>query len=203
MNRELPLQTKLLLAASDVAAWLVPLLLAALAGAIALVSAGRRDARLGLAVDRALLALPLAGPLLRQMLAERAMVMLGHLLAARVEFRLALAATGAAIGNRAVAAALDAAREALERGEGPVAALARGGVFPEVALELVRIGEETGDLPGMLRRAADLSRREVEAASAVILSLVTPVSILALGLLIGAIIWGVFGSVLEVYEIGP
>jgi type II secretory pathway component PulF len=55
----------------------------------------------------------------------------------------------------------------------------------------------------MLRRAADLSRREVEAASAVILSLVTPVSILALGLLIGAIIWGVFGSVLEVYEIGP
>lgn len=203
MNRELPLQTKLLLAASDVAAWLVPLLLAALAGAIALVSAGRRDARLGLAVDRALLALPLAGPLLRQMLAERAMVMLGHLLAARVEFRLALAATGAAIGNRAVAAALDAAREALERGEGPVAALARGGIFPEVALELVRIGEETGDLPGMLRRAADLSRREVEAASAVILSLVTPVSILALGLLIGAIIWGVFGSVLEVYEIGP
>ena len=203
MNRELPLQTRVLLAASDVAAWLVPLLFVALAGAIVLVAASRRDARLGLAVDRALLALPVAGPLLRQMLAERAMVMLGHLLAARVEFRVALAATGAAIGNRAVAAALDAARAALERGEGPVAALAHGGVFPEVALELVRIGEETGDLPGMLRRAADLARREVEAASAVILSLVTPVSILALGLLIGAIIWGVFGSVLEVYEIGP
>lgn len=203
LHRELPVQTRMLLAASDLAAWLVPLALVVLGLAVLAFAAGRRDARLGLAIDRALLRLPLAGPLLRQILAERAMVMLGHLLAARVEFRLALSATGAAIGNRAVAAALDAARIGLERGEGPVAALATGGVFPDFALELVRIGEETGDLPGMLRRAADLARREVEATSAVILSLVTPVSILALGVMIGAIIWGVFGSVLEVYDIVP
>jgi general secretion pathway protein F len=201
LGRALPLQTRILLGASDAAAWAAPAFALALAAMVALAAASRRDPRLALARDRFLLRLPLVGALLRQILAERIMVMLGHLLAARVEFRLALAATSAAIGNRVAAAALEDARAALERGEGPGAALANGDILPEFALELIRIGEETGDLPGMLRRGADLARREAEATTALVLGLVTPVSILALGLAIGAIIWGVFGSVLEVYDI--
>lgn len=201
LGRDLPVQTRLLLVASDAAAWAAPVVALALAAAVGFVGMSRRVPRLALARDRLLLRLPLAGALLRQILAERIMVMLGHLLAARVEFRLALAATAAAIGNRVVAAALDDARLALERGEGPGVALASGGILPEFALELIRIGEETGDLPGMLRRGADLARREAEATTALVLGLVTPVSILVLGVAIGAIIWGVFGSVLEVYDI--
>jgi general secretion pathway protein F len=81
------------------------------------------------------------------------------------------------------------------------AALAGTGFVPELALELVRIGEETGDVPAMLLRTSEILRREIEATASEWIAIVAPLSMILLGLLIGAIALAIFGTVLEVYDI--
>ena len=70
----------------------------------------------------------------------------------------------------------------------------------ELALELVRVGEETGDLATMLLKASDILRRDIEAATTELIGLVTPVSVVLLGLLIGVIAYALLGTVMEVYD---
>ena len=78
--------------------------------------------------------------------------------------------------------------------------LAEGKLLPDTALELVRVGEETGDLATMLAKAGDMLRREIEAATTELIGLVTPISIVLLGLLIGLIAYALLGTVMEVYD---
>ena len=80
------------------------------------------------------------------------------------------------------------------------AALAAGSLLPDLALELVRVGEETGDLAPMLLRASDILRRDIEATTTELIGLVTPVSIVVLGLLIGVVAYALLGTVMEVYD---
>jgi general secretion pathway protein F len=81
------------------------------------------------------------------------------------------------------------------------AALAAGGMLPDVAGELVRIGEETGELAPMLLNAGEVLRREFEAMTLELIGLVTPISIVLLGLLIGAVAAAILGTVMEVYDV--
>jgi type II secretory pathway component PulF len=78
--------------------------------------------------------------------------------------------------------------------------LAEGKLLPETALELVRVGEETGDLATMLAKAGGMLRQEIEAATTELIGLVTPISIVLLGLLIGLIAYALLGTVMEVYD---
>jgi general secretion pathway protein F len=90
--------------------------------------------------------------------------------------------------------------QGIERGDGIAAAFAASLVLPEVAGELVHIGEETGDLAAMLLKAGDILRQESEATSVELIAIVTPISIVLLGLLIGAVAAAILGTVMEVYD---
>jgi general secretion pathway protein F len=102
--------------------------------------------------------------------------------------------------NAAYRNGLAAAQRAVERGDRLSAALAAANLLPELALELVRVGEETGDLAAMLLKASDILRRDLEATTTELIALVTPVSIVLLGLLIGGIAYALLGTVMEVYD---
>ncbi len=65
----------------------------------------------------------------------------------------------------------------------------------------MRVGEETGDLAPMLLKAGDILRKEIEAASNEWLAIIGPLSMLILGLLIGAIALALFSTILDVYDI--
>jgi type IV pilus assembly protein PilC len=97
---------------------------------------------------------------------------------------------------------LAAAQRRIERGDGVAAALGDSGLLPDLAGELVRTGEEAGDLATMLLKASDILRREVEASSTELVGLVTPIAIVLLGLLIGTIAVAMLGTVMEFYDIG-
>jgi general secretion pathway protein F len=168
---------------------------------IAAAAIADRDPRFRLAMHRRLLGLPGLGTLLAKIEAERLLHLLGNLVAAGVELPLAVAATRAAMSNEAFRSGLEAAERGIERGDGVAASLAAGGMLPEMAGELVRIGEETGDLAAMLLKAGDILRREFEATSAELIALVTPISVVLLGLLIGAVAVAILGTVLEVYDV--
>ena len=160
----------------------------------------RRDPAFRAGFDRKLLALPGLGRMLMRSEAERLAFLLGNLLAAGVPAPDAAAAAGAAMTNTAYKSGLVAAQRAVERGDRLSAALAAGKLLPELALELLRVGEETGDLANMLLRASDILRRDIEATTSELIALVTPVSIVLLGLLIGVIAYALLGTVMEVYD---
>jgi general secretion pathway protein F len=159
-----------------------------------------RDAEFRAGLDRRLLGLPGVGRMLARSEAERVAFLLGNLVAAGVPVPDALAATGAAVSNAAYRRGLTAAQRAVERGDGLSRALAAGALLPELALELVRVGEETGDLATMLLKAGDILRRDIEATTTELIGLVTPISIVLLGLLIGVVAYALLGTVMEVYD---
>lgn len=199
-RREPPLMMQILLTLS---AWFQQ---AALPVALAVLVLGlyvvyrRRDPDFRAALDRRLLRLPGLGRVLAKSEAERVAFLLGNLIAAGVPVPDAAAATGAATANSAYRAGLSAAQRAIERGDRLSTALAAGGLLPELTLELVRVGEETGDLAPMLLKAGDILRRDIEATTTELVGLVTPVSIVLLGLVIGVIAYALLGTVMEVYD---
>ncbi|MGH7094724.1 MAG: type II secretion system F family protein [Stellaceae bacterium] len=200
-RHEPPLAMRLLLACS-MAFRESALPLALVAALLGLFAVWRwRDPGFRVALSRGALRMPLVGPLLAKIEAERVAFLLGNLMAAGVDLPSAMAATRAAVGNEAVRAGLATAEAGIERGDSVTASLAAGGLLPDLAGELVRVGEETGDLAAMLIKAGDLLRREIEATTGELIALVTPVSIVLLGLIIGAIAFALLGTVMEVYDL--
>src|SRR5580704_12923669 len=199
-HRDPPVAMVLLLAASD---WFrqgaLPLALL-LVAAIGFVVFRRRDPNFSAALDRRLLTLPLLGGLLARTEAERLAFLLGNLIAAGVAVPEAVAATGAATANAAYRVGLATAQQRIERGDKVSAVLGDGDLLPEFACELVRVGEETGDLATMLVKAGDILRREIEASITDMIGLITPVSIVLLGLVIGVFAYALLGTVMEVYD---
>jgi general secretion pathway protein F len=199
-RREPPLTMQFLLALSS---WFqhgaLPLLLI-VAVLAAYVVYRRRDPEFRAALDRRVLRLPGLGRMLGKSEAERLAFLLGNLVAAGVPVPDAAAAAAAAMTNAAYRSGLAAAQRAIERGDRLSAALAAGNLLPDLALELVRVGEETGDLATMLLKASDILRRDIEAATTEMIGLVTPISIVLLGLLIGVIAYALLGTVMEVYD---
>ncbi len=196
-----PLAMRFLLAASALFQdGSLPALALVLLGAAWFI-ARRRDPAFRVAASRRLLALPLVGALIAKVETERAALLLGTMLEAGVALPAALAAARDAAGNAALAAGLGASLRAVERGERLTASLEAAGAVPALALELVRVGEETGDLAPMLLKASDMLRKEIEATATEWIALVAPVSLVVLGLIVGLIALALFGTVLDVYDI--
>lgn len=190
----------LLLASSLFQTMAVPmLLLAALLAAYVVLRWRDRAFRARLA--RAAAALPAVGSLIVKLEAERLGFLLGTMIEAGIGLPAALAAAERGTANEAMRLGLVEAARSIERGERIAPALAATRFVPDLALELVRVGEETGDLAPMLHKASDMLHAEIEATATEWIALVAPLSMVALGLLIGAIALAMFSTVLEVYDI--
>jgi general secretion pathway protein F len=170
-------------------------------GVIGLFAVRYRDPGFRLAFHRRLLGLPGLGSLIGKLEAERLFYLLGNLVSAGVELPAALAATRAAMTSEAFRAGVALTEQGIERGDGIATAFAASGILPEVAGELVHIGAETGDLASMLLKAGDILRQEFEATSVELIAVVTPISIVLLGLLIGTVAVAILGTVMEVYDL--
>ncbi|MGH7090340.1 MAG: type II secretion system F family protein [Stellaceae bacterium] len=196
-----PLAMRLLLGASSLfSTTALPLLLLTLL--IAAYGAMRwRDPRFRVRIARAAASLPAIGTLLRKLEAERLSFLLGTMIEAGIALPAALSAAQGGTGNEAMRQGLAQAARSLERGERITPALAATGFVPDLALELVRIGEETGDLAPMLLKASSMLHAEIEATATEWIALVAPLSMVALGLIIGAIALAMFSTVLDVYDI--
>ena len=89
----------------------------------------------------------------------------------------------------------------LAKGEGLAEPLAETGVFPGLALQLIRVGEETGRLDAMLLRIADIYDGEVKSAIQKMLSLLVPLVTLGLGILIAGIIGSMISAIMSSYDL--
>ncbi len=181
----LPASTALLLSiGSVVQRWWWAMMLAPVALAL-VVSAvrGTPEGRVG--VDRALLAMPIVGPLRRRIASARLARTLSTLLGSGLPILPALEIAAGSQSDAAVAEEILRAREEVRAGDRLGASLRRGGVFPFLFVQMVEVGEEGGRLPDMLERAAAAMEGELERGLERLMRLVEPAMIVLFGGLIG------------------
>ena len=106
-----------------------------------------------------------------------------------------------ALGNRAIAAAVDDAATTVRSGGRLSEAFGRTGVLPALAVELMTISEESGQLEGMLDKAADTFTARVQQRLQRLLTLLEPALILGLGALIALVIVSILLAMLELNEL--
>jgi len=190
-QRALPLLTVVMLGLSAfVRSWGWLLLLLLLGGGIALVMARRNDA-LRERMDAVWLRLPLVGKLARGYNAARFAATLAMLASAGVPILRALQTAAETLNNRAMRAdALDAL--VLVREGAPLAsAIGSKKRFPPLVSMFARLGEQTGQLPVMLRRAADQLSAEVQRRAMHLATILEPLLIVGMGLVVMLIVLAV------------
>jgi general secretion pathway protein F len=139
------------------------------------------------AIDRAALALPGIGPLIRQGSTALFARTLGTLLRNGVSLLPALEIAASVVPSPAVRAAIMQAAERVKEGRRLADALAHTGRFSDFALRFVAVGEEASKLDGMLLHLADLSARETQRSIDRAMTLVSPLLTIGIGALIGGL----------------
>jgi len=91
-------------------------------------------------------------------------------------------------GNRLVAKALEEVKDSVRAGESLAAPLSRHAVFPPMVVQMMTVGEETGELDGMLAKVADFYEGEVEDTVNALTSLIEPLLIVVMGVTVGGIL---------------
>lgn len=141
-----------------------------------------------LAFDTFMLRLPVLGNLSRKSSVARFTRTLGTLLASGVTILDGLEITARTSGNRVIHDAIMASRSSIAGGESIAEPLRASGVFPPMVTQMINVGEETGDLDGMLTKIADFYDEEVDAAVESLLKAMEPLMIVILGTVVGGMI---------------
>jgi len=151
--------------------------------------------------DRWVLRLPLFGDLIAKVETARLSRTLGTLLGNGVSLLNALAIVRETLSNQVLAVALGEVAEHAKTGRGLGEPLLETGIFPKLAVQMIRVGEETGQLQEMLLQVADTYDGEVQTAVKRMLTLLEPAIILGLGVIIAAIIMSILVAILSLNEL--
>ena len=151
--------------------------------------------------DRWVLKLPLAGDLVAKVEMARFSRTLGTLLRNGVSLLTALAIVKETLTNQVLSDAIGHVAENLKAGQSLAEPLLEAGTFPQLAVHMIRVGEETGQLQDMLLKVADTYDGEVESTIKKMLTLLEPALILGLGLVIAGIIMSILLAILSVNDL--
>ncbi len=179
--------------------WIILLILAAsfasLRYAIRKTEEGRRR------WDRFKITAPLIGPLNRKIAVARFSRTLGTLLQSSVPLLAALEIAKNVVNNVIVAEQIRLAAKDVEEGQSLSAPLARNDFFPPIAVEMITVGEQSGNMEAMLIRIADAYEKEVEANVLLVTSLLEPAMILVMGVVVGFIVISVLLPIFEMNQL--
>ena len=152
------------------------------------------------ALDTIKLHTPLFGDLLRKSSISRFSRTLGTLVTSGVPILQALNITRDTAGNTVIANAVVKVHDAVKEGESIVHPLEASGVFPPMVISMVDVGEETGQLPEMLLKIAEVYDDEVDNAVEGLTSLLEPIMIVFLALIVGTIVIALFMPLIEIIK---
>ena len=150
-----------------------------------------------LKADRALLNLPLVGPLLLGFETARFANTMAMLVSANVPILAALHSARGTLGNAVLRAAIDSTEVRLREGTSLARALGSQGVFSPILIHLIRSGEASGKLGEMLKYGAENAEFESEQKTKIVTSLLEPMLILIMGLMVLGIVMAVMQPILE------
>jgi general secretion pathway protein F len=151
--------------------------------------------------DRLMLRLPIVGDLLTRFEAARFTRSLGVLLSNGVPASRALALAGATVGNQVFTGAIETLAARFKEGEGLANSLEETGCFPNLAIQLIQIGEETGRLEEMLQEVADIYDQEVERVLERLLTLLVPGITIFMGVIVALIMASVMTAMVSINDL--
>ena len=197
---ELPAPTLIVIAMSDffVQSWY--LVFGALIGAIVFIAwSYKRSTAMQIALDRTLLRFPVIGPIIRKATVARWTRTLATMFAAGVPLVEALDSVGGAAGNYVYLVATRQIQSDVSTGTSLTVAMQSSDVFPTMVVQMVSIGEESGQLDAMLSKVADFFEQEVDDAVAGLSQLLEPLIMVFLGVVIGGLVVAMY---LPIFKLG-
>ena len=150
--------------------------------------------------DRAILKLPIVGELSQKAAMARLTRTVSSLLASGVPILDTLRISKESSGNSVIADAIDAVHLRVKEGSRISQALVEARIFPHIVTRMVEVGEETGALPEMLTRIANVYEEEVDLALVAFASLIEPALIVVMALLVGVIVVALFLPIVGIME---
>ena len=153
--------------------------------------AGRTEKGLAI-IDAIKLRIPLFGDLIKKGAISRFSRTLGTLVTSGVPILQALNITRDTAGNVVLSNAIQKVHDSVKEGESIVSPLEKSGIFPPMVVSMIDVGEETGQLPEMLLKVADVYDDEVDNTVAGLTSLLEPIMIVFLAVVVGTIVIALF-----------
>ena len=189
---DLPLPTKILIGISNFLRFYIIFLLIGIAAIIVGFLQYYKTEKGKLKMDDIFLKMPLFGPLLRKVAVAKFTRTLGTLVKSGVPILQALDTVAQTAGNKIIERAILQAKESIREGEKIADPLKKSGVFPPMVIQMISVGEETGNLDTMLSKIADFYDQEVDVAVKGLTSMIEPIVICVMGIVIGAIVIAMF-----------
>lgn len=201
LGAELPALTQFLLICSEVLRSYLSLLVIGVLFALWFLYQQYYKTPVGkLSIDTISLKIPLFGDLIQKSSIARFSRTFGALTRSGVPILTSLEIVRDTSGNQVVANAIDAAREEVQQGGMISIALLKKAVFPAMAIQMMTIGEETGQLDAMLMKIADFYEDEVEQAVKALTSILEPLMIVVVGGMVGTILLAMYLPMFKVYD---
>ena len=200
-DRPLPLSTQIIVALSNFVVSNLWLLLVAVAGtAAALYAWGRQPAQRG-HIHRLLLDVPWVGETIRKFGTAQLARTLATLLGGGIPLVNALEISVRSMSNRHLASELDEVRRRVQEGQSFAASLLERGVFPDVAVKMVEVGESTGALQEMLNSLADFYDEEIETEVSRFITLIEPLLLVIMGIVIAVVVLALYMPLFELSSV--
>jgi type IV pilus assembly protein PilC len=151
-------------------------------------------------LDKLKLKMPIFGDISRKGAIARFTRTLGTLVTSGVPILQALNITKETAGNIVLSDAITKVHDAVKEGESIVSPLEASGVFPPMVISMVDVGEETGQLPEMLLKVAEVYDDEVDNAVESLTSLLEPIMIVFLAFIVGTIVIALFLPLIKIIQ---
>jgi type IV pilus assembly protein PilC len=191
-GKPLPPLTQFVIGASTMVKSNILVIVALVVGIAILLKVVARTARGAFLLDTLKLKAPLFGDLTRKSAISRFSRTLGTLVTSGVPILQALNITRETAGNTIIADAIMKVQDRVKEGGSIVHTLEASGVFPPMVISMIDVGEETGQLPEMLLKIAEVYDDEVDGAVSGLISLLEPIMIVFLAVVVGTIVVALF-----------
>lgn len=199
---DLPTLTRLIVDASKwmQANWYIGLGVI-IASVVAFTYSYKRSEKMKFAMDRLLIRLPIFGVILQKSALARFSRTLSIIFGAGVPLVDGMDTVGAATGNRVYQKAVMDVKHDVSTGRNLAGSMESTGMFPNMMLQMVDSGEESGELEVMLDKVADFYEREVDDAVDALSSLIEPLMIVLLGSIIGTMVLAMYMPIFKMASV--
>ena len=191
-DAELPLSTQIILGVSHIAQEEYLLVTAIVVLGSAAFAAWIRQPGQRARFDRLLLAIPFVGQTARKFVTAQMARTLATLLGGGIPLVNSLEVTARSVSNHHMAKELDVVTQRVREGQGLAASLTARGVVPEVALQMIEVGESTGSLQDMLSSLADFYDEEVETSVGRFVTVIEPALLVLMGIVIAVLVLALY-----------
>lgn len=202
LGGELPLPTKILLFISERAIFIVPIaFITAITSFVLYKRAHKANAEFRLKADRIKLKVPVFGDLFSKIALSRFARTLALLLRSGVPVLQALDITADASGNEVISRASQDVKNSVREGETIAGPLKNHPVFPPMVVQMISVGEDTGQVDEMLDKIAEFYEQEVESTTESLTALLEPLMIAVLGGLVGGMVVALYMPMFKIFDL--